>query len=167
MSSIDFSLQSWREGGKPRGTKTMLTTQLSAGGSHGEVKETLAISGKTEASQIHSLHLLWLKIKGSFPFNWGAHSRHCKFPNPAWCSICYKMLRLLNHSQTEERRVSPHTPTFPPATTQEVTLHFTQVQCIQKKNSKLHWESLPLLPGVSKLSLEINQIHVFHETVQK
>lgn len=92
------TIQSWREEEKPGGTNRILITQLSARGNPGEDKETLAISTETGASPIHTICIYssW-KIKVFF-FNWGAHSKHCKYPSPAWSSMCFRLLRLPDHS---------------------------------------------------------------------
>lgn len=65
-----------------------------------------------------------------FFFNGGAHSRHCKFPNPAWSSRHWGSLI----TQSE----FPHTD-LPSEMTWEVAhqwWHFTQEQWIQRKTAK-------------------------------
>lgn len=71
MNSTEFSnhLHSVLKGGpEAGGGVTVPIAQLSTGGNHREIKETSAISRKTEAFPRHSLDLLWFEVNGIFPF---------------------------------------------------------------------------------------------------
>lgn len=59
QSRASTSIHSWRERGKPGGTKRILITQFSV---QATLERTLAITRKTGTSPIRSLHLLWLEI---------------------------------------------------------------------------------------------------------